>query len=102
MHLPTRKPHRPRLLPSSRARRTPSQETERVEIVARVRDALDAMSPMDRGVLALCHFEQLSNVEAARVLQVDPKAASKRHSRALRKLSRVLKRLPGMEEPEYD
>ena len=36
------------------------------------------MDPLDREVLALRHFEQLTNAEAARVLQIKEAAAGKR------------------------
>ena len=44
------------------------------------------MDPLDREVLALRHFEQLSNAEAAQVLGLDKSAASKRYVRALQRL----------------
>jgi RNA polymerase sigma-70 factor (ECF subfamily) len=53
------------------------------------------MDPLDREVLALRHFEQLTNAEAAQVLGVHESAASKRYVRALKKLKDILLRLPG-------
>jgi RNA polymerase sigma-70 factor (ECF subfamily) len=51
------------------------------------------MEPLDREILALRHFEQLSNGEAAKVLGVGESAASKRHLRALVRLKEILKEL---------
>lgn len=53
------------------------------------------MDPPDRGVLALRHFEQLSNSECARVLGLKETTATERYIRALRKLKEILKALPG-------
>jgi RNA polymerase sigma-70 factor (ECF subfamily) len=46
-------------------------------------------------VLALRHFEQLTNGEAAQVLGIQERAAAKRYVRALRRLKQVLADLPG-------
>jgi RNA polymerase sigma-70 factor (ECF subfamily) len=53
------------------------------------------LGPLDREILVLRHFEQLSNVEAAQVLDIQPAAASKRYFRALRRLKEVLHDMPG-------
>ena len=54
-----------------------------------------AWTPIDREVLVLRHFEQLSNGECARVLGLSESAATKRYLRALRRLKDVLSALPG-------
>jgi RNA polymerase sigma-70 factor (ECF subfamily) len=69
---------------------TPSQAAIRVEQRLRLQEALNALEPMDREILALRHFEQLSNGEAAEVLGLDKSAASKRYTRALVRLKNVL------------
>ena len=51
-----------------------------------VQELLDVMDSMDREVLALRHFEHLTNAETARVLGIDEGAASKRYARALKRL----------------
>lgn len=56
------------------------------------------MDPMDREILALRHFEQLSNAETARVLGIQEPAASKRYLRAARRLKQALERMPGGKE----
>jgi RNA polymerase sigma-70 factor (ECF subfamily) len=54
------------------------------------------MDPLDREVLALRHFEELSNVETAAVLGIAKTAASNRYLRALKRLKEVLVAMPGM------
>jgi RNA polymerase sigma-70 factor (ECF subfamily) len=74
---------------------TPSQAAIRAERRRLLQEALDRMDPLDREVLALRHFEQLSNGEIAQVLGLDKSAASKRYSRALVRLKEILAGLPG-------
>jgi RNA polymerase sigma-70 factor (ECF subfamily) len=57
--------------------------------------ALDGMDPIDREVLALRHFEQLTNAEAARLLGIQERAAAKRYLRALKRLRTILAEMPG-------
>jgi len=70
-----------------------SEEAVRVEIKLRLQDALNTMDPLDREVLALRHFEQLSPTETARVLGIKEKAAGMRYVRALRRLREILSSL---------
>lgn len=67
-----------------------SQAVERAELQARVQSALDAMDPLDREILALRHFEMLSNSECAQVLGISKGAASKRYIRALKRTRELL------------
>jgi RNA polymerase sigma-70 factor (ECF subfamily) len=53
------------------------------------------LEELDREVLALRHFEQLSNAEIALVLGIQESAASKRYIRALERLKDQLRKLPG-------
>src|SRR5262245_17915767 len=62
---------------------SPSVAAVRGEIRTRLANALDEMSSIDREVLALRHFEQLTSAEAAQVLGIEERAASKRYLRAL-------------------
>jgi RNA polymerase sigma-70 factor (ECF subfamily) len=64
----------------------PSDAAARLELRARLEALLDRLDPLDREVLALRHFEQLSNAEAAHVLGLTEAAASKRYVRALERL----------------
>jgi RNA polymerase sigma-70 factor (ECF subfamily) len=74
---------------------TPSQAAIRAELRLRVQEALTSMSLLDREVLALRHFEQLSNAETARVLGITEAGASNRYVRALKRLRVFLVDLPG-------
>ena len=73
-----------------------SQQVVRAEQQIKLQEALNAMDEMDREILALRHFEELTNDEAAQVLEIQPGAASKRYLRALRRLKESLAHLPGM------
>jgi RNA polymerase sigma-70 factor (ECF subfamily) len=58
------------------------------------------MEPLDREILSLRHYEELTNREAAGELGITEAAASKRYVRALRRLRSVLVTLPGFEDTE--
>jgi RNA polymerase sigma-70 factor (ECF subfamily) len=73
----------------------PSEAAVRAEAKIRLQEALNGMDPLDREVLALRHFEQLTNAEAARVLQIKEAAAGKRYLRALERLREILVQMPG-------
>ena len=73
-----------------------SKAVERVEIQLQLQAALNGMDEMDREIIALRHFEELSNAEAAQVLGLEPPAASKRYIRALKRLQEILKSIPGL------
>jgi RNA polymerase sigma-70 factor (ECF subfamily) len=72
-----------------------SEAAIRAERKLRLEQALNQMDPLDREVLALRHFEQLSNSECARVLGLKETTATKRYIRGLRKLKELLESLPG-------
>jgi RNA polymerase sigma-70 factor (ECF subfamily) len=74
---------------------SPTEAAVRAERVLRLQDALNALDPIDREVLSLRHFEQLSRAEAARVLGIEEGAAAKRYIRALKRLKTTLADLPG-------
>jgi RNA polymerase sigma-70 factor (ECF subfamily) len=69
---------------------TPSRAAIRAEIQIKMQEALNAMDPLDREVLALRHFEELNNNETAAVLGLHKAAASQRYVRALRRLKEIL------------
>jgi RNA polymerase sigma-70 factor (ECF subfamily) len=75
---------------------TPSRAAVRAEIQTKLQDALNAMDPLDREVLALRHFEELSNNDTATVLGLQKAAASNRYVRALRRLREILSATPGL------
>jgi RNA polymerase sigma-70 factor (ECF subfamily) len=72
---------------------SPSQAATRSEARALVLNALLELEEMDREILALRHFEGLSNDEAAVELGIEPAAASKRFARALQRLRPALRAL---------
>lgn len=73
---------------------SPSQAVIREERYAQLREALQKMDEIDREVLALRHFEHLGNNEVAEVLGIQPKAASNRYIRALKRLQEVVTAMP--------
>jgi RNA polymerase sigma-70 factor (ECF subfamily) len=75
---------------------SPSKALERVEIQLQLQAALNGMDELDREIIALRNFEELSNAEAAEVLGLEPSAASKRYVRALKRLQEILKSIPGL------
>ncbi len=75
----------------------PSEAAIRAEMKLRVQEALNRMDPLDREVLALRHFEQLSRAEIARVLDISEAAAGKRYIRALERLKKDLCHSGGLE-----
>jgi RNA polymerase sigma-70 factor (ECF subfamily) len=74
---------------------SPSLAAVRAERKIRLQEALNSMDPIDREVLVLRHYEQLSNGEAALVLGLDKSAASKRYARALVRLKEILTQMGG-------
>ena len=71
------------------------QAAVRAEQKLLLQEALNAMDPMDREVLTLRHCEQLSNDEAAAVLNIAISVASESYIRALKRISLILASLPG-------
>jgi RNA polymerase sigma-70 factor, ECF subfamily len=74
---------------------SPTRAARRAEMQLRLQELLNAMEPMDREVLALRHFEELSNSEVALVLGLSKTAASNRYIRALERLKTMLQGTPG-------
>jgi RNA polymerase sigma-70 factor (ECF subfamily) len=72
----------------------PRTAAARAEVKARLHEALQQLDAIDREVLALRHFEQLSNGEAANVLGIQERAAAKRYVRALKRLKDLLAAMP--------
>jgi len=77
---------------------SPSQAAAKNEAFARLEAALEQMDALDREVLVLRHFEELSNAETAALLGIQPPAASKRYVRALARLKEILETIPGFAE----
>lgn len=68
---------------------SPSRALMLEEMKSRLKACLDQLPAIDKEILALRHFEQLSPAETAHVLQLTEKAAGMRYTRALRKLRSV-------------
>jgi RNA polymerase sigma-70 factor (ECF subfamily) len=77
---------------------SPTQAVVRAERILRVQEALNALDPLDREVLSLRHFEELTAAEAAQVLGIEESTAAKRYFRALKRLKDVLAAMPGGQE----
>ena len=70
---------------------SPSVAASRVELAEKIRECLEKLSPDDRDILSLRHFEQLTSRETAEELDMEPNAASVMYLRALKKFREVLK-----------
>jgi RNA polymerase sigma-70 factor, ECF subfamily len=77
---------------------TASQAAVRAERKLELQRVLNGMDPMDREILALRHFEELSNSEASEVLGLSKTAANNRYMRALGRLRTLLESAPGFLE----
>lgn len=64
---------------------SPRSHMVKLERFAMVRRVLTSLSETDRQILELRHFEEMSNLECAAVLEIEPKAASIRYIRALKR-----------------
>jgi RNA polymerase sigma-70 factor (ECF subfamily) len=74
---------------------TASQAAVRAEQQLQLQAVLNGMDAMDREILALRHFEELTNGEAAEVLGLSKTAANNRYIRALGRLRKLLEAVPG-------
>jgi len=71
----------------------------RVELRQALQAALDGLDEIDREVIALRHFEELSNDETAAVLGLTKAAASKRYVRAMLRLKAAVGELGAPSRP---
>jgi RNA polymerase sigma-70 factor (ECF subfamily) len=67
-----------------------SRAAQRAEDQIKVQQALDRLKALDREVIALRHFEMLSNEEVALMLNLSKTAASNRYIRAIQRLKNEL------------
>ena len=74
---------------------SPTIAARRAEMQLRLQELLNTMEPLDREVVALRHFEELSNSEVAQVLGLSKTAASNRYLRAMERLKKMLEEIPG-------
>ena len=69
---------------------SPSGAAVRSEMVLELTDAMDELKPIDREILTLRHFEDLTNKEVAELLEISEKNASVRYVRAIQRLKSCL------------
>jgi RNA polymerase sigma-70 factor (ECF subfamily) len=69
---------------------SPTDAVLRAERIGRVQQALDSLQDVDREIVALRIFKQLSCAEAAQVLGIGKSAAAKRYIRAMKRLGEAL------------
>ena len=81
---------------------SPTQAAARGELLDKVQAAIASLNPLDQEVLALRHFEELTNGEVAQALGIEPKAASIRYVRAIGRLKDVLAVFPGLFDGRQD
>ena len=63
-----------------------------------VQEVLNRMDPLDREILILKDFEQLSTSEAASELGIKRSTAGKRYISALKQLKQALSAIPGFDQ----
>lgn len=80
---------------------SPSSVAMAAEQRLRLQNAIEDLDAIDREIILLRHFEELSNSEVATVLGLQPTAANNRYVRALSRLKTVLMvRAPETMDPE--
>jgi RNA polymerase sigma-70 factor, ECF subfamily len=77
---------------------SPTQAAVRAERILRLQEGLNTLEPLDREILTLRHFEELTAAESAQVLGIEESAAAKRYFRALKRLKQILADMPGGQE----
>jgi RNA polymerase sigma-70 factor (ECF subfamily) len=70
---------------------SPSQAAAGIELMGQLEQAIASMAEIDQEIIALRHFEDLTNLETAEVLKITPQAASNRYVRAIGRLKEILK-----------
>jgi RNA polymerase sigma-70 factor (ECF subfamily) len=76
-----------------------SRAAIRAEMQVLLQDAINGMDPIDREVIALRHFEDMTNDEVAAALDLTKAAASKRYVRAMLRLKSVIGHTRGLADP---
>lgn len=73
---------------------SPTQAVERAELQLIVQDVLNGLEPIDREILVLRNFEQMTTTETAETLGIKRSTASKRYISALKRLKQALNSIP--------
>ncbi|MBY0589473.1 sigma-70 family RNA polymerase sigma factor [bacterium] len=74
---------------------SPSTTLARLELISHVQKAIESLADVDREIIVLRNFDELTNAQAARVLGLKPAAASNRYTRAIVRLKNIVSELPG-------
>lgn len=69
---------------------TPAAAATQREIAVKVESVIEQLADQDREIILMRHYEHLSNLEIAQVLNLNPPAASMRYLRAVRRLRELL------------
>jgi RNA polymerase sigma-70 factor (ECF subfamily) len=69
---------------------TPSEAFAREELRQRVQNVLSQLKPIDREVLWMRHYDQLSFADLSMLLKISENTAIKRYARALQRLQELL------------
>ena len=88
------RPHVSNLLAEAHS---PTQRMLRAELAVKVGEVLGSMDHIDRQVLVMRHYEQLTNQEVARLLGLKKAAASRRYTRATKRFREVI-----ANDPKHD
>jgi RNA polymerase sigma-70 factor (ECF subfamily) len=78
---------------------SPSVAIARNEQRERIHWVVEQLKPEDREILGMRHFDDLSYVEIATVLEINADAAMQRYSRALRRFKKLWKEIEPGDEP---
>ena len=79
---------------------SPTQAVERAELQLIVQDVLNGLEPIDREILVLRNFEQMTTTETAETLGIKRSTASKRYISALKRLKQALNSIPEFRDRE--
>ena len=81
---------------------TPAAAATQRELADQVESVIELLGDQDREIILMRHYEHLSNLEIAEVLNLNPPAASMRYLRALRRLRELLEehRVDASVEPQ--
>ncbi|MEX0586845.1 MAG: sigma-70 family RNA polymerase sigma factor [Pirellulales bacterium] len=78
---------------------TPAAAATHHELEMRFQAAIESLGEVDREVVLMRHFEQLSNQESAQALGLSEPAAAMRYLRAMRRLRTLLQEPPSQAAP---
>lgn len=73
---------------------SPSGRVVRQERLSKLAKALEEIAPIDREIILMRVYENLPNDNAAEALGIEPEAAKKRLTRAIRRLGELLRAAP--------